>query len=270
MPGKILSSSTAAKRKRSVKEEKPVKRARSESSDDEEEDPQGRMLLLVAGIFESKKNYNNISILTKELTEGGQDALIAAHFLGKVFARLGASGELDKKKGASEKDLIVVQWLRERFSEYKSGLLSMLPIEGAGSDALKLAMEALIVESKHVHGGNEYSFPIVFLTKIVEALLDEHVEGVLRKEYSETWVEEYDDIRYYTFDAVEYVVPPALNNIEADRSPGKSLRPAQPHLSFSRMSLRFLQLSNPYLKTRKNWRTSMHLDRNERRTPCIL
>lgn len=181
-----------------------MKRARSESSDDE--DAQSRILLLESEIFESKKHYNNISTLIGLLRDdknGENVPLVAAIALCRVFSRLLASGDLTKKEGAAEKDTIVVLWLKERYSECKEAMLDLLSSASAGPTILTLIMRLLKNEGTYLRSRDEYSFPTAFLTNIVEALLDDSVDESLRQEYSEKYVEEYDDIRYYTFEAIE-------------------------------------------------------------------
>ena len=97
------------KRKRSKASEKANKRAKAESSD--EDDPQADILLLENEILESKKNYNNITTLL-ELAQKDHDddsTQLALVSLCRVFLRLLASGNLSRRLGQSEKDIVVVQ-----------------------------------------------------------------------------------------------------------------------------------------------------------------
>lgn len=205
MPGPVGDSTRPAKRKRVSSEKTPSKRARSESSD---EDPQAQILLLENEIFESKKNYNNVAKLIKILgadTEDLDEPLVAAISLCRVFMRFMASGELEKKTGSTDKDVVVIKWLRERYSEYKTALLDLLADEGIGNTALELCMRLLKIEGEHLRNGQDYNFPATFLAQIVQVLLDPGTDESARKEFSEKFVEEYDDIRFYTFDAIELV-----------------------------------------------------------------
>lgn len=204
MPGPVREVARSAKRKRASTEERPSKRARSESSDDEE-DTQAQILLLEGEIFESKKNYNNIVTLLKILQkddEDTDDSVIAAISLCRVFTRLLASGDLVKKQGSTEKDAVVFRWLKERYDEYKSSVLGFLGQEGIGSAALTLCMRLVKTEGQYLRNGQEYNFPTTFLTEIIEALLNSESNGDLRKEFSEKYVEEYDDVRFFTFEAI--------------------------------------------------------------------
>lgn len=202
MPGAVDQAGQSSKRKRVVMKEKPSKRARSESSD---EDPQAQILLLETEILESKENYNNITKLIKILRgdiEDGDILVVAAISLCRVFTRLMASGDMTKKPTGSEKEVVLVRWLRERYAEYKAALLLLLGEEGAESTALTLCMRLLKTEGEHLYGEN-YNFPVSFLTEIVRVLLMIKSDGSTRQEFSQKFVEEYDDIRFYTFEAIE-------------------------------------------------------------------
>ncbi|OBT92810.1 hypothetical protein VE01_09060 [Pseudogymnoascus verrucosus] len=203
MPSILKSATGAAKRKRVDSQRKPAKRAKSESSDDED-DTQAQILLLESEILESKKNYNNIPKLIKLLES--EDAIIASVALCRVFSRLVASGELTKKAGSSEKDEVVVAWLKERYLEYKTGLYELLESPEVSQTILALCMRMLKTEGTYVKNGQDYNFPSRFLTDLVRTLLGLEDGEDVRKEFAEKHVEEYDDIRFYTFEAIAKVL----------------------------------------------------------------
>jgi len=201
-------AASSGKRKRTSSDKRPSKRARSESS---EEDIQAQILLLENEIFEAKKNYNNIAKLIKILRDDNEDAdnsVVAAISLCRVFVRLMACGDMARKQGSSEKDVIVIKWLKERYSEYRSMLLLLLGEEGLESTALTLCMRLLKSEGEHLLNGQDYNFPVPFLTEIVQVLLDPSSSEAVRAEFGGKYVEEYDDIRFYTFRAVKSVLAP--------------------------------------------------------------
>lgn len=203
MPGRVEGSGEAVKRKRVISKHTPSKRARSESS---EEDVQARILLLETQIFESKKNYNNISALIKLSRNEDEDpdvALVASIALCRIFSRLMASGDFIKAQSTTEKESVVALWLRERYSEYKVALLQLLNLEVSGSTALTLCMRMLKCEGTNLYNGQEYNFPSTFLRDILQNLLGPGCGDAMRREFHEKYLEEYDDIRFYTFAAVE-------------------------------------------------------------------
>lgn len=206
MPGVTGDPGSTIKRKRTSSDKRPSKRARSESS---EEDVQAQILLLENEIFETKKNYNNVAKLIKILRDEDEEAdnsVVAAISLCRVFVRLMASGDMVRKPGSSEKDVVVIKWLKERYSEYKSSLLLLLGEEGLESTALTLCMRLLKSEGEHLRNGQDYNFPIDFLTEIIRVLLDPNSAEAIRTEFGGKYVEEYDDIRYYTFKASKSVL----------------------------------------------------------------
>lgn len=203
MPGRVDSLEGAGKRKRAVSKHKPSKRARSESSED---DTQARILLLETKVLESKKNYNNISTLIKLSQNGDGDlsiCLVASIALCRVFTRLMATGEFIKKPNTTEKETVVTLWLRERYSEFKDVLLQLLNQEASGSTALILCMRMLKSEGTYLCNGQDYSFPSTFLRDILRNILGPDCGDTIRREFSEKYLGEYDDIRFYTFAGIE-------------------------------------------------------------------
>jgi U3 small nucleolar RNA-associated protein 19 len=197
MPGIVGASGHSAKRKRVLSEKRPSKRAKSESSD-EEDDTQSQLLLLETEIVESK-NYEKIATLINILRTDGEpsdNSIIAAISLYRVFAKLIASGDLSNKPGDTEEKLM------KRYSNYKSALVILLGEQETSSTAFTLCMRLLKIEGENLRQGQDHSFPADFLTEIVRVLLNSE-DAAARKEFSETYVEEYDDIRFYTLKAIE-------------------------------------------------------------------
>ncbi|KAF7940169.1 uncharacterized protein EAE98_000296 [Botrytis deweyae] len=206
MPGAIIDSKRPSKRKRAVSEKGPSKRARSEDS---EEDPQAQILLLESEIFESKKHYNNIARLigiARDDSEGADASILAAVSLCRVFTKLIVVGGLQKTKETAVKDATVIQWLKERYSEYKIILLDMLSQEDTASTGLTLCMRMLKIEGQHLRNGQDYCFPTGLLTDMVQVLIRPGSDSIARKEFSDKFVEEYDDVRFYTLEAIEKLV----------------------------------------------------------------
>ncbi|KAK5990509.1 hypothetical protein PT974_08777 [Cladobotryum mycophilum] len=195
-----------AKRKRSSAGEKAMKRRRSSS--DEAEDSSSAILLMEQGILESKKNYNDITILLSKASDYDDDegeSMLATVALCRIFVRLLAQSSLTLKKGLSDKDTIVVNWLKDQLSQYKSLLLDILRIEELASTALALSMRILKAEGEYMHNKDEYSFPQTYLESILTALIMSD-DDEARKSFLEVYVEEYDDIRYYAFKLVKNIL----------------------------------------------------------------
>jgi U3 small nucleolar RNA-associated protein 19 len=203
MPGRVDGSEGPIKRKRTESNHRPLKRARSESSD---EDVQARILLLENQIFESRKNYNNISTLIKLSRDGINSSgvsVISSIALCRIFSRLLASGDLTKTPDATEKESVVTLWLRERYLEYKAILVQLLNREDSGPTALTLCMRMLKSEGTYLRNEQDYCFPTVFLKNIIQRLMSANCGEAIRNEFAGKYLEEYDDIRFYSFAAVE-------------------------------------------------------------------
>lgn len=200
------------KRKRPVTKEAPKKRARSESSseDEEDQDPEAAILLLETAILESKKNYNNITTLiqiARRQDEDDEQALLAIVALCRVFIRLLAAGSLSRKKNLPEKEVILVHWLRDRLAEYHAVILSLFNQEEQAMTALTLSMRLLKAEGQYPQTDKEdYSFPKALLRGIVGALCQPGVDEAVRTEFIEKFIDEFDDVRFYTFKALQDIL----------------------------------------------------------------
>lgn len=199
-------SQDSAKRKRASTGDKVSKVAkRRRSSDEEAKNPSANILLMEQGILESKKNYNDISNLlsiASRYEDGEEESTLAAVALCRIFLRLLAQGSLIPKKNQSEKEAVVFSWLKDQYSQYKSLLQNMLKDEDLAVTALTLCMRTLKAEGGHLHTKEEYTFPQAFLESIVAVLMTSDSDEV-RKAFLESYVEEFDDIRYYTFKSVK-------------------------------------------------------------------
>ncbi|KAH6898424.1 CBF/Mak21 family-domain-containing protein [Thelonectria olida] len=211
-------SSERIKRKRPSTKEIPTKRPRSSSSSsDESEDPNAKILLMEKGILESRKNYNDITVLlstVNEFSSGNPEGMLAAVALCRVFVRLLAQGALTPKKGLSEKEKTVANWLKDQFGDYKTKLLAILKDEDLATTALTLCMRTLKAEGEFLYDKDDYTFPRAFLRDIVSTIFMTDNEDVIQA-YVEEYAEQYDDIRYYTFNSVKYFV----ENVSGNNAP---------------------------------------------------
>ncbi|KAL2199539.1 CBF/Mak21 family-domain-containing protein [Corynascus similis CBS 632.67] len=211
----------AGKRKRQEDGNLSKKRRRSIGRDGDDDDFQATIKRLEAEIQESKKHYNNIATLT-ELAQDYEDepnhALAACESLCRIFIRLLAAGSLIKRKDVSEKDATVISWLRSRLADYRGVLLSMFRSRKLALSALTLAMALLKAEAQHLTDRPEAVFPRLFFSDIVASLLESPVERLL-DQFTEKFVDEYHDIRFYTFEAIKaYLVEREYNVDESIRN----------------------------------------------------
>jgi U3 small nucleolar RNA-associated protein 19 len=206
MPAAVgdTATKTAGKRKRQENGDLTKKRRKSASGDDGD-NLEATIERLETEIQESKKHYNNIATLIELAQKGDQDskaALAASEALCRIFIRLLAAGNLVKRKDVSEKDATVTGWLRDRLADYRGALLAMFRSKKLASNALTLAMALLKAEAQHLGDRAEAVFPRYFFSDIVASLLESPVEQLL-EEFSEKFVDEYHDIRFYTFEAIK-------------------------------------------------------------------
>jgi len=208
MPSAVDETVTKAstKRKRQENEDEGKKRRKSISNGDSEAQKQ-HIKNLEEQIAESKKHYNNIANLIELAQKHDEDpkwSLAAAEALCRVFVRLLAAGSLVKRKDISEKDATIINWLRDRLSDYDGVLLSMLQSKKLAVHALVLAMAVLKAQAQHLTDREEAIFPRSFFLEIIAVVLESPIEH-LRGHFSENFVKKYDDIRFYTFEAIKYV-----------------------------------------------------------------
>ncbi|KAI0544023.1 CBF/Mak21 family-domain-containing protein [Xylaria curta] len=197
---------TSLKRKRAKAPENPSKRTKAESSD-EEETRQAEILLLEDEILKSKKNYNNITVLLglAKDEDDPETAVFATVSVCRVFLRLLASGSLLRKAGQSERETVVIQWLRGRLSDFKRHLLLLLGDEDSAPTALTLSMRLLQADTQIAGGQGEATFPRLFLKEIVGVLISNRFEDV-QEEFCEKFLGEYADVRFYAFQALSDIL----------------------------------------------------------------
>lgn len=202
---KDSAAGAATKRKRQQHVDQSKKRRKSGGADTTETmSPKAQLGKLESEILESRKHYNNIATLLelsqKEAEDESSD-LAATEALCRVFLQLLAMRNLARKKDASEKDATVTGWLRDRLADYREVLLAMFHIDNLANSALMLAMALLKGESQYLDDRPEAVFPQYFFVEIVWAVISSPVEQ-LREQFSEAFLDKYDDIRFYTFEAI--------------------------------------------------------------------
>lgn len=205
----ITAKDDGLKRKRKVTKDDVKKRARAGESGSDDEDVHSQILLLEAEILESKKNYNNIVKLiniAKDHESDTESAIFASVALCRVFIRLLAAGNLTLQRGASDKEAIVIQWLKDQLSEYKAILVTLVSDQDLASTALTLAMKVLKAEGEQLNANKDfYVFPKEFLEHIVLALVKSKNSDA-REEFVEKYVDEYDDVRFFTHQATKNIL----------------------------------------------------------------
>ncbi|KAK4230967.1 CBF/Mak21 family-domain-containing protein [Podospora fimiseda] len=212
MSGATTKSGAAAVSKRKHQDNADQSKKRRKSGGAEADDasetinPKAQLEKLESEILESRKHFNNIVTLLELSRKESQDEnsdLAATETLCRVFLQLLAMRNLVQKKDALEKEATVIRWLRERLADYRDVLLSMFQSDNLANSALMQAMALMKAESQYLDDRPEAVFPRYFFVDIVSAIITSPVEE-LREQFSEAFVDKYDDIRFYTFDSIAH------------------------------------------------------------------
>lgn len=163
--------------------------------------PQDQINLLETQIYESRRHYNNIVTLLS-LTKPGdtkrQTRVAACVALCKVYCRLLASRAMVKSKDTAEEEIVIIQWLRERYSEFSAQLLQNLSNPTECESSLTLLFQLVKYESNQEKGLGESVWKQGVFGKLVDVLVGLEESGEVLPLFIEE-VNRYDDIRYYTF-----------------------------------------------------------------------
>ncbi|KAK2785736.1 hypothetical protein FQN52_008285 [Onygenales sp. PD_12] len=201
MPALADAVPNSKKRKKDASGAKQSSKRRAVADDGASE--KSKIQQLEDQIAESRKYYNNIvTLLSLFITEDAAKSpnLTVAVALCRVFCRLMAGGQLNKPKGASEQDLILVAWLKERCQEYQHGLVKVLKNADPSSQvaALTLCMRLIKELSSNVQGYETEVWKGGYFNDVIVALVEAQDGERLRAEFVEKFLKEYHDIAFYT------------------------------------------------------------------------
>ncbi|KAF2231535.1 CBF-domain-containing protein [Viridothelium virens] len=162
------------------------------------QDSKDAILLLETEILESRRNYNNIAsllVICNE-TQTDEETTTAAVALCRVFCRLTAAGDMTKAKGMPENEVTVIDWLRAKYAEYTQHLQAMMrdSDESKQSTAMVLTMR-LVKESA---SKDENIWRTGLFCDLLQTLLSSAQSSLAREELVEKYVDEYDDVRFFT------------------------------------------------------------------------
>ena len=204
MPGLVNGSRTGKKRKSigdvpdTSRDEKILAQKSSQNTD-----RHGDILQLEKKILESRTNLNNITTLIKYCNKSGDPEerdLVAAVALCRVFCRLMARSNLDASPVSSENEATIVEWLKERYQDYKLTLLKILVQKDTTRQftALTLIMRLTKEETTHLNAMDDTVWRRGVFAEFLRALVEVDDGEQIRAEFVETYVEKFDDVRYYT------------------------------------------------------------------------
>lgn len=208
MPGLIASEASLRKRKRVVNGDsnKDVKPRKAPKQTTKAGNTQSRILELEEEIFESQEHYNNIVELQSflaALDAKPKSAVLAAVSLCRVFCRMIAGERLITRKNASEADIQIVQWLKQRLRDYVASILGWIGSEDATQETTALTLLMRIVKEEvsqdGLRGEQAWKTEKSTFSSLVACLLEKADADAARQVFVEKYVEEYDDVRYYAF-----------------------------------------------------------------------
>ncbi|KAF2723075.1 nucleolar complex protein 4 [Polychaeton citri CBS 116435] len=233
MPGATKLDGTAKKRKRveigtngkqTVAKSRKAPKTTSSGTGNDNDDVQEKILLLESQTLESRSNYNNIIALQRYVSSAEikttQTAITAAVSLCRIFCRLIASEALVKRKSDSLADTEVRTWLKQRLRDYAICLSHSPWVGGTDgtmeSTALTLLMR--IVKSEVLQGGKKAETAWRNQSSVfritVEAIMSQKEAELARSEFVDNFVEEFDDVRFYTFLAVKEILAGQIGSEE--------------------------------------------------------
>ncbi|GAB7356212.1 hypothetical protein MBLNU459_g6792t1 [Dothideomycetes sp. NU459] len=216
MPGVVVKDGALKKRKRTenaAPSKLATKPKKLKAAKDDGEDAQTQILALETEILESNKHYKNISVLIKKC-ESASDAdaaanansVTAAVALCRVFCRLMAGEKMVKHKGLRDADMDAVDGLKAQFKEYTKALCAMLHHDELQSTSLTLLMRLVKEETSQQGRRAEQAWRTGVFPSALDALLSSPIAAVARQEFVEKYVEEHDDVRYFTFYTIANVL----------------------------------------------------------------
>ncbi|KAK3053429.1 Maturation and nuclear export of 40S ribosomal subunits interacting protein [Extremus antarcticus] len=171
---------------------------------------QADVLLLEEQILDSREHYNNIIVLhaiLENVEKKPKTATLAAVALCRVFCRLIAREQFVKHKNDTEADAQVVLWLKQRLRDYVESLTGWMgsPDVSRESTALTLLMRIVKEETSQGSRRSEQAWRTDRSTfyAVVEGLLETTAAEAARAEFVEKYVEEHDDVRFFTMLAIK-------------------------------------------------------------------
>ena len=210
MPGLLVAGDGTKKRKRTPHEPEKRRVAKRRDTEQEGQESRDRILALESQILESNK-YTNIEKLL-EVCSGsdGQhnEIVMAAVVLCRVFCRLLAGDKMAKSKNLDQKESEQVDWLKKQCKLYVKRMCALLDDEDTTlqSTALTLLMRLVKEETSQEGSRAEQAWRTGTFAAVVRALVVSANAGPAREEFVEKFVEEHDDVRFFTF----YVVADIL------------------------------------------------------------
>lgn len=182
------------------------KRKREEPQNQVDVDRNPSILELESQIRASRRHYNKLVTLmdlcwSQESHVDDEESTLAVVAVCRTFCRLMTSGNLSKNHSTSQNEAVVVQWLNDRYSDYKEILLDALSRNDTSnqSTALTLLMRLFKEEATFLRNPNETLWRTGTFAKVLKALIDAGPSTPIQDEFMQKYFQQYDDVRFYTF-----------------------------------------------------------------------
>lgn len=170
-----------------------------------------KILLLESQILASRQHYNEIPTLLRycqNYNVNSRRANTALVALCRIFCRLMAVGSLSRPRNTPKSEIVIVHWLQSQLEKYRSILVDLFTSANLAmqSTALNLIMrlwneEAISLDLESENVWWDKTFP-----RVVSRIINPAVSPEVREEFVSKYVQPYDDVRYYCFACLRYMV----------------------------------------------------------------
>ncbi|GAM90915.1 hypothetical protein ANO11243_089620 [Dothideomycetidae sp. 11243] len=210
MPG-LVDTGGAKKRKREDNGTTKRRVAKKQESSDGESSNQDQILELESKITETGEYCTGIQRILRifeSKPQATEQRLAAAVASCRIFYRLIAGEQLIKRKSMTVEDREEIDQLRQLLTRYIDGLCKLLAdTDGhVQSTSLTLLMRIIKAEVSQQEARSTQAWKSGAFHSLVRALLTEETARDSLQEFVETFVEENDDVRFYTFVSVGQVI----------------------------------------------------------------
>ena len=182
------------------------KRKREESQKPIDLDGYPSILELESQIRASRRHYNKLVTLMSfcwnpDSHADDEESTLAVVAVCRTFCRLMTSGHLSKNHGTSQNEAVVVQWLNDRYNDYKEILLNALSRNDTSnqSTALTLLMRLFKEEANLLRKPDEKLWRTDTFARTLKTLMDVGPSAAIQDEFMQKYFQEYYDVRFHTF-----------------------------------------------------------------------
>lgn len=194
------------KRKRGS-EDNPKARRRKASDRVGQHDHAKHVTKLEKEIQESQKNYNHlVTLLCLAQKEASREEsrYLAIVSLCRVFCRFYVEGRTSKTQDSSKNEITIINWIKDRFSEFKEILSKLMRTADLGKQIFALAIFMRLVreELSATKSAIEQTWQTGSFSYMLRRLLEAPDGETLSQTFVEKYASPYDDVRHWTFSLI--------------------------------------------------------------------